>query len=235
MKLMLLVFIAQVTAAAAAVDTTQVAAAQRALIEVLTLSFPWMDGAVVAYLSKLLAGFPIVTLIFSWEFIAKKSREASPWLNEHIGKRFEKWGFIINPILGALIGWKMGDATLGLAGGALWSMIRSAFVSLSKGQVDPASAVKVKVAAALLLCGSLWVAAPTHADEPKPSSFRDRLTMSAGGGVRRDFVADAPAIGFLALQPGFTLSNHVALRFRVAKDFDSGGDYSGELAAWFVF
>ena len=209
--------------------------AQDAISGLLAVSFPWLDANVVLYVSKLLASIPLVSMIFTWEFIGKKAREASPWLNEHIGKRLEKWAFLINPLLGFLIGSKMGDPLLGLAGGALWSMIRSGLSGFTGGKLDPANALKVKAAAALLACSLLLGAGSASAADQPGVPLLSRFTFSAGAGVQRDLVGEAPVVGFAAVQPGFTVNNHVALRLRLSRPFEATPKWRGELAAWFVF
>ena len=209
--------------------------AQNEIGAILQASLPWLAPAVVLWLSKLLASFPIVSMIFTWEWVAKKAREASPWLNEHVGKRLEKWAWLVNPVLGMLIGTKMGDPILGLAGGALWGMIRSAVSGFTGGRVDPANALKVKAGAALIACSLLLGAGSASAADQSGVPLLSRFTFSAGAGVQRDLVGEAPVVGFAAVQPGFTVNNHVALRLRLSRPFEATPKWRGELAAWFVF
>ena len=209
--------------------------AQNEIGAILQASLPWLAPAVVLWLSKLLASFPIVSMIFTWEWVAKKAREASPWLNEHVGKRLEKWAWLVNPVLGMLIGTKMGDPILGLAGGALWGMIRSAVSGFTNGRVDPANALKVKAAAALLACSLLLGAGQASAADEKPVGLLQRFTLSVGGGLERDLVSGAPVLGFAAVQPGYTLSNNLALRARFSRPFEERPTWKAEAAVWFVF
>lgn len=227
--------------AAAVVDTTAGAAlqainAQQAIVGLLQAAAPWLSGDVVTALATLLASFPIVSMMFTWEWLAAKLRDASPWLNEHLGKKFEKWAFIINPVLGVLIGINMGNPLLGLAGGTLWGMIRSGVKSATDGKVDLAHVARSKVSAALLACSLLLLGAgqAAAADAPKQSLF-SKFTLSVGGGLERDLVSGAPVLGFAAVQPGFTLTNSLALRVRLSRPFEKDPAWRGEAAVWFVF
>jgi hypothetical protein len=42
-------------------------------------------------------------------------------------------------------------------------------------------------------------------------------------------------VGFAAVQPGYTLTNRLALRVRIARPFERGATWDGEAAIWWVW
>jgi len=219
---------------------------------------PWLDPRVTDWLTQLILAVPIVPTILAWKGVAAKVREASPWVNEHFGKKFQKFAFIINPILAGLIaGGFWGDSTIGFAATALWAMGESAVKQFGPKPPSELGIVKGRALGTILGVGlSLAaIAGVSHAGEqpfagltvdrgvaqfavasaPAPS-FMDRVAFSAGGGVKREF-APGPndLVGFLGVQVGYLWNDHLSPRVRVTRDLREGSFWEAEVSLWGVW
>lgn len=243
-------YIAQV---GAPVDTSAVVAVVKDFV---AGGIPWLDPRVTDWLAQLLLGLPIVPVILSWKGIAGWVREASPWVNEHFGKRFEKFAFIINPILAGLIaGGIWGDSTIGLAATAAWSMIESAIKTFGAPKAPtPLGVIKGRASAALLalgLFGALavlpgqaraseralgFVTTGGLAEPEQKFSFSERVAISTGIGARCDFrPGERRTIGLVGLQVGVLWNNHLSPRIRATRDLEQAPRGAIEVGLWYVW
>jgi hypothetical protein len=225
------------------------------MVEQFMLSaFPWLDLQVINWVSHWLGAVPIVVLIFGWEIAGKYLNQLSPMLKTAIGDKLAKYSWIVNPFLGALIGGGMGDSSLGLIAGSVWSMINKSPL----GTTSLVGLAKAKNVAVLLLPLLLLTATANAADltpfKPNTSQFTDTLSptvdtipnkkvsipwtskdrFSLGIGIGNRYVDSNfnTAYTFGAVQVGYSVFNHIGLRVRV----DNGNEiYNYETSAWLTF
>lgn len=237
----------------APVDTASVVAVVKDFVQG---GIPWLDPRVTDWLAQLLLGLPIVPLILGWKAIGSWVRSASPWVNEHIGKKLEKFAFIINPILAGLIaGGIWGDSTIGLAATAAWSMIESAMKAFGAPKAPSAlGVIKGRASAALLALGllSALTMLPGQASasgsalgfsttgglaEPEQKfSFSERVAISTGIGGRCDFrPGERRTIGLVGVQVGVLWNNHLNPRIRATRDLEQAPKGAVEVGLWYVW
>jgi len=231
------------------VDSLTTAQAVQVVSGFLSGVIPWLDPAVINWISHAAAAVPIVAFIVTWELVGGWLRNLSPALNEYVGKRLEKYSWLINPLLAAIAGQvSSGDSSMGLVAGAVWSMLRKIPVT----RTTVAGLGKSKALALVVLAAGMVIAMPARAAEsvtlqldpgltataPVGRSITawDRIAFGFGGGYRyKANPLDGRWAGFVGAQVGVQVWDHFGIRSGIRRDIGGSKDWDAEVGAWLMF
>jgi len=220
------------------------------IVEQLGQLVPWLNADVKGYLAHVLLGIPIVVAILGLEFTSSLISRLSPAIAA-VTARVGAWSFILNPLIAALLGYLLGNSTLGLVAGGVWSSGNAAVKRFTGKSVQTVlDELQVRGAAAILLCClGLLMASPSGA-AVSPPSVAYAAVQQGGQSYASQLLSPknfSLAVGGLycweqekvciAVQPGWRLPlRRLTLRARLAWRYD---DWSRptqrEVGAWLTF
>lgn len=183
---------------------------------------PWLSTDVVDVFARILTSSGILVTILAWEKTGLLLARFNPIIAAATTK-FGALSFLINPLLGMLLGQMAGDWQLGGVAGTIWGATMSGMKRARGAAVVIAS------------LGALAVASNASA---AALSIGDHGTFALGAGYEQRVRLNSESTPVLLLQPGWTLSNHISLRARYVwpiRTLDRDAGERWEATVWYVF
>lgn len=195
---------------------------------------PWLADGIVNWVATYAAGVPIVVVLFGYEWTRTLLQKYIPTLAKLIAaKHLERWSFIINPILGALVGqFGFGHAGLGIVAGGVYATTTN--LIQKAGKVDIKTVTKMGTAAAGMALAAALAFSTASADTvgvkqvqllaPTPKvSLVDASRFHWGLAMTARYEQDGGTLSFRGLSPAWGVkpsmvymwSNHLNLNGNV--------------------